>query len=180
MNKDDVTTLFKNLEDRFDTEEPPINHHSRFMERLHEQQGRSKNNRRKWIKPLSIAASVVLIVMVTLTRNSTPEVKDLADVSPEMEQTQEFFALAIANELSKIEEKTSPENQKLVDDALARLEVLEASYMELKKDLVNSGEDKRVIHAMIENFQKRIELLEYVSEQIDAIQTLNTIQPTAL
>ena len=45
-------------------------------------------------------------------------------------------------------------------------------YEKLKLDLTSSGEDKRVIYAMITNFQNRIDLLENVLEQIEEIKQL--------
>ena len=42
----------------------------------------------------------------------------------------------------------------------------------LKKDLVESGNDKRVIYAMITNFQNRIDLLQNVINTIEEIKTL--------
>jgi cobyric acid synthase len=44
----------------------------------------------------------------------------------------------------------------------------------LKTDLVDSGNDKRVVYAMIKNFQNRIELLEQVIEKIEEVKNLNT------
>ncbi len=44
----------------------------------------------------------------------------------------------------------------------------------LKKDLVSSGNDKRVVYAMINNFQKRIDLLKQVIAKIEMIKKLNT------
>jgi len=179
MKEDKIEELFKELEGRFDTEEPRVDHRNRFLEKL--QQKESKKLRRlHWWKPISIAASVILIITVALTRNSDPELKDLADISPEMEKTQQFFTATISKELFEIQEKATPATQQLVDDAIIRLEALENEYMNLKNDLTNSGEDKRVIYAMIENFQNRINLLQQVLEQIDAIYTLNTLQPSAL
>ena len=45
-------------------------------------------------------------------------------------------------------------------------------YQKLKKDLVDSGEDKRVIYAMVTNFQQRTALLQNVLETIENIQKL--------
>ena len=42
----------------------------------------------------------------------------------------------------------------------------------LKDDLIDSGKDNRVIHAMIQNFQQRIDLLNNVLTQIENIKTL--------
>ena len=43
----------------------------------------------------------------------------------------------------------------------------------MENDLLESGNDKRVIHAMIQNFQQRIDLLSEVLEQIENIKSLN-------
>lgn len=178
MKEDHIAQLFKKLEGRLDTEEPRGDHRSRFLDKLQQKEPK-KVRSLQWWKPLSIAASVIFIVIVALTRN-TSELKDLADISPEMEKTQEFFTTTISKELFEIQEKATPATQQLVDDAIVRLSDLENEYMNLKNDLTHSGEDKRVIYAMIENFQNRINLLQQVLEQIDAIHTLNTLQPSAL
>lgn len=52
-----------------------------------------------------------------------------------MEETQDFFSAAIANELFEINERRTPENKKLIDDALNQLNILETDYTKLKKIL---------------------------------------------
>jgi septum formation inhibitor-activating ATPase MinD len=59
-----------------------------------------------------------------------------------------------------------------VDDALKQVAILENKYVGLKKDLVQSGNDKRVIYAMISNFQNRINLLQQVIKKIEEIKNL--------
>lgn len=51
---------------------------------------------------------------------------------------------------------------------------LEEEYQQLKLDLVESGNDKRVIYAMIANFQNRIDLLEQVVSIVEEVKTLKT------
>ena len=53
-------------------------------------------------------------------------------------------------------------------------------YDQLKSDLANSGQDKRVVYAMINNFQNRIDLLQQVLEHIDAIKNLNELKASTL
>lgn len=55
------------------------------------------------------------------------------------------------------------------------MELLEKNYENLKIDLKESGNDKRVIYAMISNFQSRIDLLENV---LKTIENLKTLKPT--
>ena len=177
MNREPVTQLFNELKGQFDTEEPRMNHHNRFVQRLSQSNQPVQKRSISWRKPLAIAASIVLIVMVALSQKGIQQTKDLADVSPEMQKSQEFFTATINKELFQIQEKATPETQKLIDDAIQRMEHLEEAYTSLKNDLTQSGEDKRVIHAMIDNFQNRVAILQQVLEQIDAINSLHTLQP---
>ena len=89
-----------------------------------------------------------------------------------MKQTQSFFTTTINEELATLKSLTDPEAKNLVEDALKQIEILEDEYNGLKKDLAESGNDKRVIYAMISNFQNRIDLLEQVIEKIEEIKNL--------
>ena len=89
-----------------------------------------------------------------------------------MKQTQDFYSVLITSELSKLEQQQTPETKQLIDDTMRQLNVLEKDYQKLKKDLVDSGEDKRVIYAMVTNFQQRTALLQNVLETIENIQQL--------
>jgi predicted nucleic acid-binding Zn-ribbon protein len=92
-----------------------------------------------------------------------------------MEQTQTFFTNAIQEELSKLENETSEEAQAIITDALSRIENLESQYKKLQLDLEESGDDKRVIYAMISNFQNRIDLLQNVLQQIEDVKQLKNL-----
>ncbi|MDC8004060.1 hypothetical protein POV27_08345 [Aureisphaera galaxeae] len=180
--KDDLDLLFERLEGTFDLQETPEGHQKRFLQRLEgEDQDTivplsTKGKRRSLWKPLSIAASILLLISAGLffqkDQPEDPQVEGLASVSPEMEETQSFFVSVINEELETLKSFESEDTKKLVDDALARMEVLETEYDSLKIDLVESGNDKRVIAAMIANFQNRIELLQQVIETIEEIETL--------
>jgi hypothetical protein len=102
--------------------------------------------------------------------------KDLASVSPELSQTQSFFATTIAQELIALEAQRSPETEQMVDDALKALKVLETEYSSLKLDLNDSGNDKRVIYAMIANFQNRIDILQNVLKHIEDVKNFKLHQ----
>ena len=56
-------------------------------------------------------------------------------------------------------------------DALFQIELLEQNYIKLKQDLTASGNDKRVINAMISNFQDRINILNNVLNQIEELKS---------
>lgn len=175
MSKDNLNTLFENMKDGFDIEVPNAGHELRFLDKLKQQQAiadTSTTKRNLWKPFLGIAASIVLILSLTFGVQGSDEIKDLANVSPEMENTQTFFTNAIATEIERLQQETSPEFKQMADDALIQIDKLETEYKNLKVDLTNSGEDKRVIYAMISNFQNRIDLLQNVLEQIEEIKLL--------
>jgi len=175
MSKDNLDQLFEQFKNDFDVEDPRNNHQDRFLEKLNSQ---SKSNRPKsvfWKPMLAIAATIVLLLVLTIGNQQNSNVRDLASVSPEMAETQDFFTSSIELELKKITDESSPETQSLIKDALKQMTILENDYESLKKDLKESDDDKRVIYAMISNFQKRIDLLKNTLEQINTIKQLKNI-----
>ncbi|KAA1246923.1 hypothetical protein [Aquimarina sp. RZ0] len=179
--EDEIEQLFKRMENQLDISEPSDNHQVRFFEKLQEhnklitlQQPKKQN----WTKIIAIAASITILFGITLITPliNTNETADLSSVSPQMEDAQNFFTVAIQAQLEEINKNSSTETDELVRDVMKQLEKLESNYETLKKDLVQSGNDKRVISAMITNFQKRASLLEEVLEKINDVNALKLLK----
>ena len=175
MKKDTIKELFNKPAGTFDTEMPNTDHDIRFLEKLKLQNDsvdRVSKKTNYWKPFLAVAASVVLCISVfTFMQQHEPELLDLASVSPELSQTQSFFTLAIEQELASIEALRTPETEEMISDAMKELKGLEAAYHTLKIDLNASGNDKRVIYAMITNFQNRINILQSVLDHIEELKT---------
>jgi len=155
----------KELEGQFDTKEPNVGHFDRFEARLKLEKKKTFN---LW-KPLAIAASLLLLVSFAWPFLNSNNSLDLKDVSPKMEDTQSYFVSVIDQELKKIEGLENATNKKIITDALSQIKTLENDYKKLTVQLKESNEDKRVIFAMIDNYQKRIEILKSVLNQINTI-----------
>ena len=175
MKKDTINNLFNNLEGSFDIETPATGHEARFLHKLENEQKVVNINKKTnyWRPFVAVAASIIIMISVFTISQNTNQTTDLASVSPEMATTQDFFTNTITSELEKLDEVKSPETQKLVDDAIFQIAVLEEQYVQLREDLSESGNDKRVIFAMITNFQNRIDILQSVIEQIENVKQLN-------
>lgn len=172
MKTDKIDALFRNFEGDFDVEIPEVGHQQRFLDKLNAINTNpfdTAPKRKSYKAFLSIAASIVLCFGLFIFLQNRMEDNDLASVSPELSQTQDFFTTAITSEMNKIQAQRSPENEILVSDALKQMELLEKNYERLKFDLKESGNDKRVIYAMISNFQRRIDILENVLESIESL-----------
>ncbi|MCT8340155.1 hypothetical protein MG296_08815 [Flavobacteriaceae bacterium TK19130] len=184
MKNDDINNLFKDLEGQFDLAETPDGHTKRFMKKLTATSASSENQQvqipstktiNMW-KPLAIVASIAACFAIVFSVwNRTPKTQGLAAVSPEMEKTETFFTATIAQELRTLKTLENPQTKALVDDALEQITILESEYQKLEGDLAESGYDKRVIYAMINNFQNRIDVLQTVIETISELETLKNM-----
>lgn len=177
MNNNNIEELFNTLEHHFDIENPDTNHKQRFLNKLNNkgalQLVKTNKQRRRLLAPLiSVAASIVLLITFIIGFQQESNTRDLANVSPKMAETQNFFMSTINEELVKLKEESLPEVQNIIQDALQQITLLEKSYEALKKDLHDSEDDKRVIYAMISNYQSRIEILQNTLEQIEHVKQL--------
>lgn len=174
MENNRLEQHFKSLEGQFDIYAPAKGHQERFLEKL-KQQDKALEPKPKQTKKWSLALAAILVIglgLFTLLK-PTETALDLAAVSPEMSKTQLFFTAAIEHELTLLNNARTPATESLINDALSQLSELEKQYHKLKLDLTKSGNDKRVIYAMISNFQMRIEVLQTVLNQINEVKQLN-------
>src|SRR5690606_12297513 len=173
MDTNKLEDLVRDL--KLDVAEPKEGHRERFKEKLQKSNNNGKTGkiRMLWSPLLGAAAAILIVVMLAGGSIGTLTDKgDLAGISPEMKETQQFYTNLIKTELAKLEAASSPETEKLVNDALAQMDKLDLDYERLKKDLKNSGQDKRIIFAMITNLQQRMDILTNVMQQIEKIKEL--------
>ena len=163
--EDQFNNFFKNTD--FDLEEPRFGHLERFQDRLNNQNKKKKKiTSFKW---MSVAASVILMIGFWLGSNQTETTLLLADVSPQMQEAESFFVSTIKQELKEVEKVRNPKTERVIEDALDQLEILEDKYKDLVKALNNSNDDRRVVYAMISNYQNRIDVLQDVLKLINQI-----------
>ncbi len=100
--------------------------------------------RNYWWKPLSIAASVVILLGIGFNIFNAPPTVDqqVADISPEVSQTQFYFASLIEEQVKQLENESTPETKKMIDDTMIQLNKLDADYKVLEQDLLNGGNSK--------------------------------------
>ena len=172
--KDNLDNIFKNLENTFDIEEPRIGHFNRFENKLNQPKSKPVKNNFNLYTIIAVAASVLLLFGVWIGASFSKQGMELAKVSTEMEETQSYFTTSIKKELSLIENERNSTTEKLINDALKQIKKLEQQYKLLTIELKESSEDKRIIYAMISNFQQRIEVLQNVLAQIEEVKQLKT------
>lgn len=177
MEKDTAEGLFKKLHGKFDIEEPKEGHQERFLNKLNASNGvvgiipKKKSN---WLKYISIAAAIAIILTIGFFQlNFTATVgEQVAKISPEASKTQFYFANLIEEQVKELNAIKDPETEQIIEDTMDQLKKLELSYSKMEQDLVNGGNSKLILSAMITNFQTRIDLLNEVMVQIETIKTL--------
>lgn len=167
--KNHLENTFKKLEHNFDIEEPSIGHFERFEAKLNT---KKKSNVFKIISTFAAAASIILFIGIWIGNQNAQKGMQLASVSTEMQETQSYFVSVIEKELDEIENERNKDTEQLISDGLDQLKKLEQQYNILTLELKESNEDKRIIYAMISNFQQRIEVLQSLLIQIENVKQL--------
>jgi hypothetical protein len=176
MEKDNIEQLFASLEGSFDTKEPAQGHEERFLEKLKlgNEVAKAPVKKLSWWKPLSLAASIAVLIAVSigLLNQTRDRQEQMANISPEVSNTQFYFASLIEEQVKELQSESTPETQKIIADTMTQLAILETDYGQLEQEMLSGGNNKLLLKAMITNFQTRIDLLQDVLEQIETIKNL--------
>ena len=148
----------------FDFQEPHTGHFERFERKLAQPKKRQFNW--QW---MSIAASLVLGFTFWLGSYTQKRTIDMADISPKMEEVQNYFVSTIYQELHTVEKNRNLETETIIEEALDAIEELEDEYKNFVQELNNNGDQRRLLNAMVNNYQQRLDILENVLKQIDQI-----------
>ncbi|WP_281632713.1 anti-sigma factor [Flavobacterium luteolum] len=159
--KDNLDELFNRFENQWDVQELNTDHQLDFLQKLNK-----KEPKKRYWSVTAIAASIVLMLGVSLFyKNEKP--KEFKFASKETKRTDSIFNILIDNELVKLKEKNSPENQQIIDDAMKQMKAFDADYQKIINELQKNGENKQIIYAMISNLQTRISFLQTVLKRIE-------------
>lgn len=159
--KDKLDELFSRFENQWDFEELNPDHKMEFLQKLNK-----KEPKKKYWLVTAIAASIVLMLGVSLFyKNEKP--KEFRFASKETKRTDSIFNILIDNELVKLKDKSSPENEQIINDALKQMKTFDADYQKIINELQKNGENKQIIYAMISNLQTRISFLQTVLQRIE-------------
>lgn len=190
--KDTWKELFEPLQGHWDTEEPLEGHLNRFEARLmaaaelkkqeEEEAEEEPRVRPLWSKntgwkPLAVAASLALLIGFGIKWGSGPAPiqEQIVEFAPEVQETDFHFASLLEQQVETMQGMASEDNQELIESTLIQLNRLDADYRKLQQELVDGGNSKLLLQAMIINFQTRIDLVQQVIEQIEQYQLTKTL-----
>jgi hypothetical protein len=173
-----IDEIIRNNKDLFDTEEPVDGHLDRFNwkleKRLH------SNATKRSIVPYLLRAAVVTI-LVTLSSLWTwdnfirtgNKGMTLGQVSPQYKEVENYYVHQVnlmESEIGNVDLKNNPEQKKML---LTEMKSMDSVYVQLQKELKANPNDERIINAMIEHYQTKLEIMTYIVNQLKGIRNGN-------
>lgn len=172
----DLDKIIQENRSAFDSFEPSEGHFDRFEQKL---MGLNKQHKTFTIGYILKAAVVALLVVLSglyvyETFNSTKMKKGIAlsEVSPEYNEVEMYYTKLVSqkyNEISQFQFLDS--TQKVV--LLEELDEMDKIYDNLKKDLTTNPNDERIINAMIQHYQLKVEVMNQILNQLQQAKNIN-------
>jgi hypothetical protein len=171
--KDYIERIITDNLDGLNSLEPPDGHFERFQKRLKDE---SKTKTFRWNMVWKVAAAVVFVFLaVNQTRLwLIPEEHKpvtLSSISPEYAEVEFYYTSSIRNGLNTMNSLSDDgviskeENQILQEE----FEAFESRYQSLQKDLQAHPDDQRVINAMIEYYQDKMEVIAMILNKLQEV-----------
>jgi hypothetical protein len=173
-----LDNLIRGNKDFFEEAEPAEGHFDRFSRKLEMRFG-TKTVKRSIVPYLLKAAVVTLLVTLSSFWTWDHFLKPnrgrmtLSDISPEYKEVENYYVHQVnlmENELVTIDLKNNPgQKQMLLDE----MKSMDSISVQLQKELYANPNDERIINAMIEHYQTKLEIMTYIVNQLKAIRNEN-------
>jgi len=163
----------------WDDQEPEAGHFERFSVKL--ELRRQAVIPKRSIVPYLLRAAVVTL-LVTLSSLWTwdhfirPGSKrmTLSEVSPQYREVENYYLHQVnlmQDEIQNTDIQTNPEQKVML---MSELKSMDSVYVSLQKELKANPNDERIISAMIEHYQTKLEVMTYIVDQLKSIRKNNT------
>ncbi len=86
-----------------------------------------------------------------------------AMMSAELQEAEYYYGELIATRVAAI----SKLDQGAEEEAFRNMEALDQAFIELKTDLKDNADNEEVLHAMIDNYKIKLEILEQIIQQLE-------------
>jgi len=173
-----IEDIIRNNREIFEEEEPAEGHFDRFNKKLI-QRFHSGTFKRSIVPYLLKAAVVTLLVTLSSLwiwdHFLSPANKrmTLGDVSPQYREVENYYIHQVSlleNEIKTVKLSEDPEHNKMLT---SEMRSMDSVYVQLQKELKTNPGDDRIISAMIEHYQTKLEVMTYIVNQLKTIRDEN-------
>lgn len=178
-----IDNYIRGNREHFDGSEPPAGHFERFKARLEAQKVILPQRVRVFPYLLRAAAVAILVTLSSLwtwehVLKPGAGKMTLSDVSTEYRQVETYYVQQV--NLMKNEINAIPMGYDAVQKEMLieELKNMDAEFSELQSDLKANPQDERVINAMIEHYQRKVEVMSYILSQLKQVSIDNQLNET--
>ncbi|HQG63633.1 MAG TPA: hypothetical protein PK719_08235 [Bacteroidales bacterium] len=174
-----IDELIRTNRDFFEGGEPSEGHMERFNRKLEIRCQKMKPSRS--IVPYLLKAAVVTL-LITISSlwtwehfiRSDRDRMALGDVSPQYKEVENYYmhqVNLIESEIGTVEITNNPEQKEML---MNEIRSMDSVYVQLQKELRANPGDERIINAMIEHYQTKIEVMGFIVNQLKTIRNENS------
>ena len=173
-----IDDFIRRNKDYFNSSEPPAGHFERFQSRLEAKKVILPQRVRVFPYLLRAAAVAILVTLSSLWTWEHVLKPDsgkmtLSDVSSEYRQVESYYVQQVnlmEGEIRSLPMGNDPAQKEML---LEELKNMDASFSELQTDLKANPKDERVINAMIEHYQRKVEVMNFILSQLKQVSNDN-------
>lgn len=172
----DLDNFIRENSDFFNSNEPDDKHFDKFRKKINKDSNSVKNiSFGRVFKLVSVAAVLVLCILVSVKyyrENAKPKEQPyktmtLSDISDEYKEVENYLKSNIDSKLVEFQSLSCKNKDVAIDLVLEELKELDKTYQELQLELQQNKNDQRIIDAMIDCYQTKIELLNTILSQVN-------------
>jgi hypothetical protein len=173
-----IEDIIRNNKDFFEDAEPSEGHLERFNRKLEKRF--QINTIKRSIVPYLLKAAVVTL-LITLSslwtwdhfiRTGSTRMT-LGQVSPQYKEVENYYVHQVnlmEGEIVNVDLKNNPAQKTML---MKEIKSMDSTYVSLQKELKANPNDERIINAMIEHYQTKLEVMTYIVNQLKTIRNGN-------
>jgi hypothetical protein len=173
-----IEDIIRNNKDFFEEAEPSNGHLERFNRKL-ERRFQVHTIKRSIVPYLLKAAVVTLLITLSslwtwdhFLRPANTKMT-LGQVSPQYKEVENYYVHQVnmmESEIVNVDLKDGSEQKTML---LKEMRTMDSTYVSLQKELKANPNDERIINAMIEHYQTKLEVMTYIVNQLKTIRNDN-------
>jgi hypothetical protein len=175
LNMKDLDKIIQENRSEFDSFEPGDGHFERFEQKLKEFNKKEKTFTIGYILKAAVVAILVILSGLWVYDNFEPRTNNgiaLSEISPEYGEVEMYYTHLVNQkygEINQFQFMDSTQKSMLMHE----LNEMDSIYANLKKDLRTNPNDQRVINAMIQHYQLKVEVMNQILQQLQQAQNIN-------
>lgn len=176
---DELKKLIAENRGMFDSAEPSEGHIDRFSEILNQQNNQKiKKVSFTWTTMLKVASVAILVVLSGLYVTErilelVPEAS-YSQTNPEFSETQQYYIQQVnlrVGEIEQMDKVMTSEQRQLLTEEMTNMDNM---YKKLQNDLNAMPNDPRIMQAMLQHYQMKMDILNRIINDLENVQHLKT------